>query len=236
MRQIVIKKTAAELTECAAEQFHRIALRSLAEHGVFSVALSGGSTPRSLYTLLASAYRDKLPWEKIRFFFGDERNVAPDHPESNYRMARETLLDPLEIDEDNTLRWRTELGVAAAADDYEQRLRQNGRLDLVLLGLGADAHTASLFPHTAALQETGRLAIANWVDKLNDFRMTTTFPLINNADNVMFIVAGSEKAEAVAAVLEGVFQPDEFPAQRVRPPNGNLFWLLDSAAAVKQRG
>ena len=233
MYQILIKETEAELASFAAELFIEIAASSIADRGSFSVALSGGTTPRSLYTILASAYRDKLDWGVARFFFGDERNVPAESPDSNYRMASDSLLEPLGIDPGKVVRWRTELGVTAAAAEYQQHIEGSAPLDLVLLGLGADAHTASLFPNTNALKETTKLAASNWVEKLNDYRLTMTFPAINRSTNVMFVVAGGEKAEAMRLVLESEFRPDEYPAQMVQPENGQLFWLIDRRAASR---
>ncbi|PYT01104.1 MAG: 6-phosphogluconolactonase [Acidobacteria bacterium] len=218
--------------------FVRIANEAISARGSFSVALAGGSTPRHLYSLLSSTdYNSKVEWSRVEFFFGDERHVPPDSDQSNYRMAKETLLDPLNISSNQIHRWQSERANAAdAADDYETGLKawfdRSGRpIDLVLLGLGDDAHTASLFPQTPGLLEIERLAVANWVEKLNSFRLTLTFSAINGATNVMFVVAGNEKAEAVRKVLEGEFRPDDFPAQFVNPESGNLFWMLDRAAA-----
>jgi 6-phosphogluconolactonase len=232
MRQILIRENAADLATLAADRLVEIAGSSIAARGEFSIALSGGTTPKVLYKLLAAEYGDLLDWKCVRFFFGDERNVPPSSSESNYRMAKEAILDPLRIDELRVTRWRTELGTSEAAAEYHDHLKRNGPLDLVLLGLGSDAHTASLFPNTDALSETERLAVANWVEKLGDFRLTMTFPAINRARHVMFLVAGREKAEAVRTVLEGEFRPDDDPAQMVQPETGELDWLLDRAAAA----
>src|SRR5215203_457093 len=176
MYHILIKKDLEDLSSAAADLFSVIANDSIARKGFFSVALSGGTTPRSLYSLLASdRYRDSIDWSKVRIFFGDERNVPHDSPESNYRMACETLIDPLGIPEENVSRWQTELGPDDAADRYQQELEKNGPLDLILLGLGRDAHTASLFPNTAALREKEKLAVANRVEELKTYRLTLTF-------------------------------------------------------------
>ena len=238
MRQILIKQNPDELAKAAVDQFAQIANRAIVAHGVFSVALAGGSTPHHLYSLLASEnHRLKLDWSRVEFFFSDERHVPPDSDQSNYRMAKETLLEPLSISEPRIHRWQSELPDANdAANAYETELREyfdrSGRpLDLVLLGLGEDAHTASLFPNTPALQEIERFAVANWVEKLDTDRLTMTFSAINDASNVMFIVSGRYKAEAVLSVLEGEFRPDDLPAQFVNPENGELYWMLDEAAA-----
>jgi 6-phosphogluconolactonase len=238
-REIVITKTPEELSSHAARLFARVGRDAMDRFGSFAVALAGGSTPRKLYSLLSSnQYRSGIDWSKVSFFFGDERNVSADSPQSNYRMAKESLLEPLGIVASRVHRWRTELDDPdAIANDYEDKVRRHfareGRgFDLVLLGLGTDGHTASLFPHTRALHERERYAIANWVDKLGAYRLTETFPAINRAANVLFMVAGTEKAAAVAQVLEGEFRPDEFPAQLVIPENGSLYWLLDRAAGA----
>lgn len=236
-RKIFTKTNRDELSASAAELFARIANNSLKRSGHFSLALAGGSTPRSLYSLLASKYTASIDWSRVTFFFTDERNVPHDSPGSNYRMAAEVLLEPLKIDPRSIHRWRTELpDVKETAAEYASNLEKHfhfskPRFDIVLLGLGPDAHTASLFPHTAALHETEKLAVANWVEKLDDYRFTMTFPVINNAANVIFLVSGEEKAEALASVLEAEFRSDEFPGQLVRPENGALYWLLDEAAA-----
>ena len=237
-REIIVKTNVEELSACAAELFVEIAIDAIRTGGTFSVALAGGSTPRKLYSLLSSdAYRSKLAWSKVQFFLGDERNVPPDSPESNFRMVNETLLTPLDIEQPQIFRWRTELSDPhTAATDYDKILRRHfdradRSFDLVLLGLGTDGHTASLFPHTPALAEMEKFAVANWVDKLNDYRLTVTFPAINGASSVIFLVSGGDKATAAAEVLEGEFRPDEFPAQLVIPEHGSQHWLLDESAA-----
>ena len=238
MRQIIIKQDLDELSKAALDQFVQIANASIVAHGTFSLSLAGGSTPQHLYALLASDnHRLKLDWSRVEFFFGDERHVPPDSDHSNYRMAKESLLDPLDISSTRVHRWQSELADAGeAADAYEAELnawreRSKRPFDLVLLGLGEDAHTASLFPNTSALRDIERSAVANWVEKLNSYRLTMTFSVINDAANVMFLVSGRYKSEAVQSVLEGEFRPDDFPAQFVNPENGNLYWMLDETAA-----
>jgi 6-phosphogluconolactonase len=234
MLKIQINESLDHLNRAAAGLFVAIAENVLAEKRRFSVALSGGSTPRAMYSRLASdEFRDKIDWSKVTFFFGDERNVPPDSPESNFRMANETILEPLAIPSLNVHRWQIELGPAEAAARYQKELETSGPLDLVLLGLGQDAHTASLFPHTSALGEQHRLAVANWVEKFHDHRLTMTPLAINRASNAIFLVAGEEKAEAVAAVLEGKFRPDDLPAQLVATECGTVYWLLDKPAASR---
>lgn len=237
-REIKVAKNADALSSLAANLFVDLARESITIRGSFTVALAGGSTPRKLYSLLASQrYRQELDWTHVSFLFGDERHVPPDSDESNYRMANETLLAPLNIIPENVHRWRAELSDSfAAADQYQAELAdllgsRDGSIDLVLLGLGNDAHTASLFPNTPALGESKRLAVANWVEKLDAYRLTLTPPAINSARNIVFLVSGNEKAAAVAQVLEGEFRPDDFPAQIVIPDDGTVYWLLDEAAA-----
>ncbi len=238
-----------ELNNFAAELFVEIANDAInSERDSFTVALAGGSTPKGLYQLLATdKYENKIDWSKAFFFFGDERHVPPDNAESNFRMADENLFEPLKISKKNIFRWITEEKYAEiVADDYESWIwkfftdkglhtEEDGdnepSFDLILLGMGADGHTASLFPFTEALHETDKIATENYVEKLDTTRLTLTFPVINNARNVMFLVAGEEKAETLKQVLEGEFQPDKFPSQNVKPKNGNLFWLVDEKAA-----
>ena len=238
MRQIVIQSDLEALSRAAVDRFLQIGNAAIVAHGSFSVVLAGGSTPQHFYSLLASEnHRLKLDWTRVVFFFGDERHVPPDSDHSNYRMAKEILLDPLEISPTQVHRWQSELPDAAeAANIYEAELRswfeRNERpVDLVILGLGEDAHTASLFPNSPALGEIERLAVANWVERLDSHRLTMTFSMINDAMNVMFLVSGRYKAEAAHAVLEGEFRPDDLPAQLVNPKSGNLYWMLDSDAA-----
>lgn len=237
--KVQIENDLDDLSHAAARLLIEIARRANQSRGSFSIVLSGGSTPRYLYSLLASPkYAHAIDWTAANIFIGDERNVLPEAPESNYRMAKEILLEPLGIDLDRVVRFRTELGdVELVAADYERelaaRLGPGGRFDVVLLGLGSDAHTASLFPRTAALRETERLAVANWVAGLNDHRLTITFPAINRSANVMFLVSGAEKSGAVAEIIEGESRPDDLPAQRVDPNDGELYWLLDELAAAK---
>jgi 6-phosphogluconolactonase len=234
--EIRILETPADLFQSAASEFSTLAAQAVRNHGKFSVALSGGSTPKSLYALLASGTVPKIPWEHIFFFFGDERFVPPDHPDSNYRMARETGLFA-KIPNDRVFRVRTEEKDAeAAALDYEQTLQQFfelqpgefPRFDLVLLGLGPDGHTASLFPGTAALNEKRRLVVANWVEKFQTYRITLTLPVLNRAACVMFLVSGVDKASMVREVLKN--ESANLPSQKVRPADGRLLWLLDRAA------
>lgn len=230
----------ATLCRTAAQEFHVVAEDAIKEHGRFSVALSGGSTPRGVYSVLAEQHKD-LPWDKIHVFFGDERHVPPDHPDSNFRMANESLLSKISVPQQNIHRIKAELEPEAATQDYADQLRAFfhvadrdwPRFDLILLGLGEDGHTASLFPGTAALEETSRMVVANWVEKLKTFRFTLTYPVLNHAAEVNFLVSGASKAE----ILKDVLKPDarKYPSQGVQPQNGRLLWLADQDAAKTLR-
>ena len=218
-------------------------LAELLEHAVHTngraaLALSGGSTPRPIYQELSAR---ELPWGKIHLFFGDERCVPPDHKDSNYRMAREALIDPLTgrgvLPATNVHRVEAERPPAEAAERYEAELRRffgeaPPAFDVALLGMGPDAHTASLFPHTKALGETKRWVVANRVEKLNAERITLTYPVLNQARVVMFLVRGADKAEALRRVLEERTPIEDAPAHGVRPA-GRLIWLVDHDAASK---
>jgi 6-phosphogluconolactonase len=230
-----------ELNDFAAERFIEIGNQAIEKSGQFIVALAGGSTPKALYQLLASEnYKSKIEWSSVFFFFGDERNVLPNDAESNFRMTSENLFEPLELFPQNIFRWETEFEDAAAiANDYETKivdffdLHENKfpKFDLILLGMGDDGHTASLFPFTDALNENARIAIENKVEKVETVRLTLTYPTINNAENVFFLVKGADKSETLKQVLEGDFEPLKFPSQNVQPTSGNLLWLVDSEAA-----
>jgi 6-phosphogluconolactonase len=232
--------TPQELFESSAELVVQTAKDAVAARGRFAIALSGGSTPKSLYTLLATTARASLPWERMFFFFGDERHVPPESPESNYRMANESMLSKVPVAAGNVFRIPAENSdAAAAAAAYEQTLRkffaieagQVPRFDLILLGLGPDGHAASLFPETAALRETSRLVVANWVEKLKAFRITLTLPVLNAARCVAFLVSGTDKAPALREVLEGSAPAEQYPSKLVRPTDGTLIWFVDKAAA-----
>lgn len=237
--EIRILGTPEELFRAAAEEFIRAADAAVQERGRFCVVLSGGSTPRGLYAALAGPPPAAVHWDKTYFFWGDERNVPIDHADSNYRMAFENLLSKVPAPREHISRVRTELGgPEAAARAYEQALQsffglQSGqfpRFDLILLGMGPDGHTASLFPETAALQERHRLVVANWAALLESHRITMTLPLINQARAVMFLVSGQEKAAVLRRVLQGD-GAELLPARLVQPINGRLLWMLDQAAA-----
>jgi 6-phosphogluconolactonase len=218
----------------------RAANQALAERGRFTLALSGGSTPQSLYTLLATNARSSLPWDRTFVFWSDERHVPPTDSDSNYRMAHEAMLAKVPVPAGNVFRVPAEMpDAAAAAEAYEQTMRkffalqpeQFPRFDLILLGMGPDGHTASLFPETAALREKSRLVVANWVEKLKTSRITFTLPVLNAASGVAFLVSGTDKAPALKAVLESDAPGEQYPAKLVRPSDGKLIWFVDRAAA-----
>jgi 6-phosphogluconolactonase len=237
--EIRILKSSPELFRAAAAEFARVAADAVRARGRFCVALSGGSTPKGLYTLLATG-TIPIPWGNIYFFWGDDRHVPPTDPESNYRMVYEAMLSKVPVPPENVFRILSEEKDAdVAARQYEQTLSKFFRLnagdfprfDLVLLGLGPDGHTASLFPGSAALQEKKRLVVANWVEKFKTDRITLTLPVLNNAAAVMFLVSGEEKAGILREVLEG--KGHLLPSQMVHPSDGKLIWLLDQPAASR---
>ena len=225
----------AALVEEAAGRVAASAEQAIADRGMFSIALSGGNTPRPIYERLSTEpYRSRIDWSKVHVFFGDERCVPPDSDQSNYRMASEALLSRVPIPPDHVHRIRGEIDPEQAAIEYGRLLKEmfgDGGLDLILLGMGPDGHTASLFPGTPALHETRHRCVANYVDKLRSWRVTLTAPFINRSREVMFLVSGADKAATLAQVLEGPRDPDRLPSQLIQPENGRLIWLLDSAAA-----
>ncbi|HEY8561326.1 MAG TPA: 6-phosphogluconolactonase [Pyrinomonadaceae bacterium] len=242
-KQIKVFANIEELNNFAAEKFIEIGNEAIKKRAAFTVALAGGSTPKALYRLLAAEpFSKRIDWSRIYFFLGDERNVPADDAESNFRMISESLFEPLRIPQTNIFPWRAgEKPPEETAKEYEiamswifvedEQEKTRPVFDLILLGMGADGHTASLFPYTEALSVSDRFAVANPVEKLCATRLTLTYPVINYAANVIFLVAGAEKAETLKAVLEGDFAPEKYPSQNVLPRNGNLFWLVDGGAA-----
>ena len=212
---------------------------AIAERGRFNFALSGGSSPKRLYELLVSdMYKDKIQWGKVFFFFGDERYVPLNDSNSNYLMAYRSLFDPLSIEADQIFAVNTALPPAEAAKDYELRLLRHFKdpacpFDLILLGLGDNSHTASLFPFTAVLHEQNALIKEIFVEEVNMYRITFTAPLINAANAIAFLVYGSSKAEAVHHILEGTQNLEAYPAQLIKPKSGELYWFMDEAAASR---
>jgi 6-phosphogluconolactonase len=240
--QIEVRRltTPQDLFQAAADEIVHAATVAISQRGRFTLALSGGSTPRSLFTLIAANASAALSWEQIFFFWGDERHVPPEDAESNFRMAQETLLSKVPVPPANIFRIPAENpDASAAAEIYEQTLRklfalqpdEFPRFDLILLGMGPDGHTASLFPETKALQEKSRLVVANWVEKLNTSRITLTLPVLNAARCVVFLVSGSDKAAALREVLEGSAPGEKYPSKLVRPEKGKLIWFVDRAAS-----
>jgi 6-phosphogluconolactonase len=246
--EVQIVPDAEALYRAGAAEFVGLVGEAVMAKGSFTVALSGGSTPKGLYGLLATdrLLRGQVPWDKIHVFWGDERHVPPTDAESNYRMAHEVLLSKVPIPPAHVYRIKSEHPDAGqAADDYEQTLRvffrvsagQLPRFDLVFLGLGPEAHTASLFPGTKALHETKRLVVSNWVGKFFTDRIIMTPPILNNAACVVLLVSGEDKAWPLKAVLEGHYEPEQLPAQLIRPEHGRLLWLVDrDAASLLQAG
>lgn len=241
---------AGAVCHAAAEAFCAAFEECAARGRRFRVALSGGSTPRRFHALLAAApYRERIAWREVDFFWGDERALPPEHPDSNYHMARESLLDPLAVDPSQAHRMPAEADdIDAAAHAYQSEIADAfavdpggppPRFDLLLQGMGSDGHTASLFPGSAALAERRRWVVANEVSSPDAVgssrRMTFTYPLINAAERVVFLVTGAGKAGALAEVLEGPRDPSRLPAQGVSPATGSLLWLVDEAAAAELR-
>ncbi len=238
--KVTILDGAEEVARAAARRFVELAQRAGGERGRFAVALSGGSTPRRAYELLAgNDYRGRIDWPRVHIFFGDERMVPPDDSESNYRMANEALLSRVPIPPQNIHRINGLGDAVANARLYEDELRaffnddRWPRFDLALLGMGDDGHTASLFPGTPALDEQADWVAANWVEKLKAYRVSLTAPAINNAAHVLFLVTGANKAEALGEVLKGEPDPRRLPSQLIRPLDGMLEWLIDKAAATR---
>lgn len=240
--QIRIVPDASAIFRAAAEEFVKLAAEAVKEKGAFSVALSGGSTPKGLFALLATdpAFRQQVAWDKIAFLWGDERHVAPDHADSNFRMANESMLSKVPLKQDLVFRIKGEYEDAGkAAAEYEQVLKDYFHLsagqlpviDLVLLGMGPDGHTASLFPGTKALQEKSKLVVSNWVGKFYTDRITMTAPVLTNAKRILFMVNGDDKAQPLKAVLEGPYEPEQLPSQLITTAASKTLWLVDPTAS-----
>lgn len=232
-QNVTVFETPQDLAEAAARSFVEQANAAIEEFGRFAVTLAGGSTPKRAYELLARTHRSNLDWSKVHVFFGDERTVPPDHEDSNYRMARQALLSHVSVG--SVHRMRGELDPSEAAALYEEELTRffggPPRFDLVLLGIGEDGHTASLFPGTPALDVRDRWVVENPVEKLDTIRLTLTAPAINAARRITFLVAGEGKAEALEMILEGSADPHEYPASLIQPTDGDLTLMLDRSAA-----
>lgn len=236
-----------ELALAAAETFTRCCEETLRQQETAAVALSGGSTPRQFLSLLAenASFSERMPWDQIHCFQVDERHVPPDHPDSNFRMLREALFRPAQVPRQQIHRIRAEEDdPQSAADAYERDLKnffrlrpkQLPRFDCVVLGMGADGHTASIFPGSGALRERERLVVTERIEALQAFRITLSLPVINNAASVIVLASGGEKAAALAAVFEGRNSRSDLPAQRIRPAQGTVLWIVDRAAAAQLRG
>jgi 6-phosphogluconolactonase len=240
-REVRILKDGPTIAQRAANKFVALAQSAVRERGTFSVALAGGSTPKLLYTLLATDphLRGKLPWDKMQLFFGDERHAGPEDAQSNFKMASESMITKVPVNPEHVHRMMGEyLDAEKAALEYEEVLRTQfhlqgaelPRFDLVLAGMGDEGHTLSLFPGTKALHAQGRTVVRNWVGKLFTDRITITAPVARHAAVILFMVTGKEKAPALKAVLEGPYEPEQLPAQLLQPGNGELLWLVDQAA------
>ena len=234
-------ETYERLANDLAEEILAVSKKAITENGHFSVALSGGATPKGLYLKMSDAsFRNRFDWHRIHFFWGDERWVSPDHLRSNYRMAAEALLTKVDIPIENIHPIATmKNDPDESASLYEEELAKHfgtrkgefPRFDFLLLGLGQDGHTASLFPGNAALDEKKRFVIPVFEKDLEEPRITLTLPVMNRARHIVFIVSGMEKADILKRVLESKSKDDLLPAQRVRPERGNLFWFVDKSAA-----
>jgi 6-phosphogluconolactonase len=239
-----VSEDAAALAQSAAKHFAARVREVVAKRGRARIAISGGSTPKATFALLADPgqpYGKEIPWEKVELFWVDERTVGPEDPDSNYRMTREQLLSKVPLQPEHVHRIEGELDPEEAAARYESVIRREFRLegaevprfDLLWLGMGDDGHTASLFPHTEALHQLGRIVCANHVPQKDTWRITLTAPVINEALEVIFLIGGDDKAEPLERVLYGEYDPEETPAQLIQPKNGSLLFLLDKKAAAK---
>jgi 6-phosphogluconolactonase len=245
--QIRVLDDLEQVAQASADEFVARARRAIEHHGRFTVALSGGSTPKALHKVLVERTVKNpslVDWTRVQIFFGDERHVPPDHPDSNFRMANETLLSKVPIPQENIHRILCEKPADQAATDYDGELvaafklkgaDQLPRFDLILLGMGPDGHTASLFPGTTAVQELKKRVVANWVPKMNTWRVTFTRPVLNHAECVLPMVCGQDKASPLHEVM-GQGSPDTYPVKYVQPTHGELIWIVDRTAAAGLSG
>jgi 6-phosphogluconolactonase len=238
-----VEPDTAALAQRAAQHFVEMAAEAVQRNGVARFAISGGSTPKAAFTLLADPkqpWRSRMPWDKLDLYWVDERTVPPDHPDSNYRMTREALLDHVPLSPEQVHRMEGELEPEVAAARYESLLRNNFRLegaevprfDLIALGMGDDGHTASIFPHTDAIHTLGRLVTSNQVPQKDTWRITLTWPVINNASSVFFLIGGADKAPVLRNVFMGPHDPESLPSQLIWPSSGILTLFLDKDAAA----
>jgi 6-phosphogluconolactonase len=236
--EIIVTSDVASISHDVADRLVQIAKEIIAERGRFTFCLSGGSTPKSLFELMASdAYRNKFDWDHVHVFWGDERSVPPDHADSNYRMANEAMLSKVPIPKANVHRMEAEAAdLPGAAAAYETMLRSFfgdlPNFDVLLLGMGPDGHTASLFPGSQALTEQQKWCVPNWVEKFNTWRMTLTYPVLNHSERVFFLAGGKDKADVLKTVLEDTHKVT-YPCQGVKPDHGVLVWFIDMAAAAR---
>jgi 6-phosphogluconolactonase len=242
MKKIYTYHSQEEMISSIACQIISIGLAAIEDRGRFSIALSGGNTPKPLYEILAGPKAESLDWTRVHFFWGDERCVPPNHPDSNFNQANQVLLRPRSILDENIHRIKAELKPNEAARQYQEEITScfQGiipRFDLILLGMGSDGHTASLFPGTDLVKgnptDQNRLVAANWVPKLDAFRITFTHLLINAAHNVFFLVGGKDKAKILKSVLEGPSNPELYPSQLINPEIGDLTWHIDHEAGAE---
>lgn len=237
-KEIHIYASGSEFATAASERISRSILTSFETQGRCNLVFAGGNTPKKVYRQLAASFRSRIPWMDIQYFWGDERLVPPDHPDSNYFMVSESFLKHIEaIPVENVHRIRGEAQPEEAAMAYAKVISAvlpafPPRFDLMLLGLGEDGHIASLFPDTEALRERKAAVTANFIPEFNDWRVTMTLPVLNNAREILFLVAGNSKAEVVKKVIDSEWSEPGLPAQLVRPENGSVHWILDSAAAA----
>lgn len=236
---IYIYKTVSNLIKATADFVVTVAQHAISLHGEFNIVLSGGNSPKKLYELLASSdYNQRIEWSKVNFFFGDERYVPAHDPQNNAFMAQRTLFDPLNIDQSRIFRMDTSLSPEDSAKNYDAVIAQHFKgkeiqFDLILLGLGDNSHTASLFPHTTVLTDPTVSVQSVFLHEQNVYRITMTAPMINQAKDVAFLVYGQAKAEAVRHVLEDAFDPQKYPAQLIKLASGDLHWFIDEAAASR---
>jgi 6-phosphogluconolactonase len=237
-----VSPTPAAVAQAAAKLFTDAAVKAASTRGFARIAISGGTTPKAMFALLAAEpFASQVPWSKLDLYWVDERSVPPDHPDSNYRMTSEALLSKVPLPADHVHRMEGELDPEVAAARYESLIRNTFKLegaetptfDLILLGMGDDGHTASLFPHTEALNDLTHIVIANHVPQKDTWRITLTWPVINQGREVAFLIEGAAKAQVLHDVLLGPYQPDTYPSQIIRPASGQLTLLLDAAAASK---
>jgi len=239
---VAVSHDAQSANAVAADMIVGLARQTVSEGRNFTLALSGGSTPKKLFELLASPqWQSKVPWDKIDFFWGDERYVPISDPSSNFRMTQEAMLSKVAIPQERIHRWLTEKPAEEAAQLYDQEIRRVvpagpndvPQFDLILLGLGTNGHTASLFPYQPGLHEKTRLAFAEYIDEVKMQRLSFSAPLINAARQIVFLALGANKATVVREIVAGVFDPERLPAQLIRPASGKLTWILDSQSAGK---